>query len=104
MNPGYTPSEIRCAAMKRRLAVIAAGIGVLIAGARLIQPSNDRDWSVDQAILPYAEIDPPFVTIHKIRNFDYQAVDRYTPSYYDKTFDLRRLESVWFIVEPFGQP
>lgn len=90
--------------MKRRLAVIAAGIGVLIAGARLIQPSNDRDWSVDQAILPYAEIDPPFVTIHRIRNFDYQSVDRYTPSYYDKTFDLRRLESLWFIVEPFGQP
>ena len=40
--------------------------------------------------------------IHNIRNFAYAPDSRYTPAYYDKTFDLRKLDSVWFIVEHFG--
>jgi hypothetical protein len=69
----------------------------------LVRPSNQRDWSPDQAILPTAEIHGPLVTIRNIRNFRYEATDRYTPGYYDKTFDLRELDSAWFFVEPFGR-
>src|SRR5215212_8936282 len=65
--------------------------------------SNQRDWSPDQAILPTAKIHGPLVTIRNIRNFRYEATDRYTPGYYDKTFDLRELDSAWFFVEPFGR-
>jgi hypothetical protein len=88
----------------RRIIVAGAVVAAVVVASRLIQPSNDRDWSVDQAILPRADIQPPYVTIHNIRNFTYPAGDRFTPGYYDKTFDLRKLESVWFVVEPFGQP
>jgi len=35
----------------------------------LVRPSNDRDWTTDQAVLPYAEIDGSQVAIHNIRNF-----------------------------------
>jgi hypothetical protein len=87
--------------------IILAGIvlvAIVVVGARVVQPSNDRDWAVDQAVLASAEIQRPLVTIHDIRNFSYQATDRYTVSYYDRTFDLRKLDSVWFVVEPFGQP
>ena len=34
------------------------------------------------------------VTIHNIRNFDYRTETDFTPRYYDKTFDLRQLDSV----------
>lgn len=66
-------------------------------------PSNDRDWTLDQRVLPFAEVRGPLVTIRNVRNFTYRTTSDYTPAYYDKTFDLRKLESVWFFVEPFGK-
>lgn len=68
----------------------------------LVRPSLDRDWSVDQAILPYAQINGTDITIRNIRNFNYRSTSDYDIAYYDKTFDLNKLESVWFAVEPFS--
>ena len=59
-----------------------------------VQPSNDRDWQTDVAVLPFATFDGDLVTIHNIRNFDYRTETDYTPRYYDKTYDLRQLDSV----------
>jgi hypothetical protein len=58
-----------------------------------IRPSNDRDWQTDVAVLPYATIDGDLVTMHNIRNFDYRSETDFTPAYYDKTFDVRQLDS-----------
>ena len=68
---------------------------------RMLRPSNDRQWSPDQAILPYAEVQGDMVRVHNIRNSTYRTVDDYTVHYYDKTFDLQKLTSVDFIVVPF---
>ena len=65
-------------------------------------PSNDREWALDQQVLPYAEIADDEITVYNIRNFSYQSTSEYTPSYYDKTFNLSDLTSVDYIVEPFG--
>lgn len=65
-------------------------------------PSNEREWALDQQILPYAEFSTDTVRVFNIRNFSYRSVSDYTPAYYDKTFDLNTLESVDYIVEPFG--
>ncbi len=69
--------------------------------ADAVEPSNDRDWSPDMARLPHAEIDGRRVTVYNIRNCDYHTPDDYEVRYYDRTFDLDRLESVDFIVVPF---
>jgi hypothetical protein len=58
-----------------------------------VRPSNDRDWQTDVAVLPFATFDGDLVTIHNIRNFDYRTETDYTPRYYDKTYDLRKLDS-----------
>ena len=84
-------------------AILVAAVAVTMVFLAREHPSNDRDWTVDQAILPYAEMNGPLVTIRNIRNFRYTTADRYTPDYYDKTFDLRQLDSAWFFVEPFGK-
>jgi hypothetical protein len=57
-------------------------------------PSNDRDWQPEVAELPYATIDGDLVSVHNIRNFDYRTETDFTPAYYDRTFDLRRLDQV----------
>lgn len=67
-----------------------------------IRPSNDRDWTTDQAILPYADINGDVVKIYNVRNFTYASTTSYTPSYYDATFDLSKLRKVYFVVEPFS--
>jgi hypothetical protein len=59
-----------------------------------LKPSNDRDWLTDVAVLPYATIEGDLVTVHNIRNFDYRSEFDYLPAYYDKRFDLRKLEGV----------
>jgi hypothetical protein len=81
---------------QRRPAAAVWGLAMLLvvvvwAGTR---PSNDRDWQPEVAVLPYATIDGDRVTVHRIRNFDYRTETDFTPAYYDRTFDLRRLDRV----------
>jgi len=59
-----------------------------------ITPSNTRNWQADVAVLPYATIAGNFVTIHNIRNFTYRTETDFDVHYYDKTFDLDKLDSV----------
>lgn len=68
----------------------------------IIRPSHNRDWSVDQAILPSAEINGSEVLIHNIRNFSYASTTSYTPDYYDKKFNLDKIKKAYFVVEPFS--
>ena len=67
---------------------------LLVAWWSTIPASQDRDWAPEYAKLPYATIKGDLVTIHNIRNFDYRTETDFTPAYYDRTFDLRRLDRV----------
>lgn len=78
----------------RAAGAFAAAFLLLLAWWSTIQPSNDRDWQPEVAVLPYATIDGELVTLHNIRNFEYRSETDFTPGYYDKTFDLRKLKSV----------
>lgn len=66
------------------------------------QPSHERDWTIDQKILPYAEIDGNLVKIYNVRNFNYRSVTDYDPAYYDAVYDLDKIKNMYYIVEPFG--
>ncbi len=66
----------------------------LLAWFYTIKPSNERNWQTDVAVLPYATINSDLITVHNIRNFDYRSETDYTPAYYDKTFDLQKLDGV----------
>jgi hypothetical protein len=61
---------------------------------RNIEPSNDRFWKPENAVLAYASIDGDRVTLHNIRNFDYRTEQDFTVAYYDRSFDLRQLDAV----------
>ncbi len=67
---------------------------------RLI-PSNDRDWSPDLAVLPYADIAGDQVIVRNVRNCAYESDDDYVVNFHDKQFDLAGLRSIDFIVVPF---
>ncbi len=68
--------------------------GVLLLWWSHLVPINEADWQPDVAVLAYATIDGDLVTVHNIRNFDYRSETDYTAAWYDKRFDLRKLEGV----------
>jgi hypothetical protein len=78
----------------RRMAALAfAGLfGVALLLFAAATPSNDREWQTEVAVLPYASFDGDLVTVHNIRNFDYRSETDFTPAYYDRSFDLRKLD------------
>jgi hypothetical protein len=78
----------------RAIGAFIALFALLLACWFAIEPSNDRVWQQDVAVLPYASMEGDRVTLHNIRNFDYRSETDYTPAYYDRTFDLRQLDSV----------
>ncbi|MEE7625125.1 DUF4105 domain-containing protein [Methylobacter sp. Wu8] len=59
-----------------------------------ITPSNDRVWQKDVSQLPYATFDRDIVTVHNIRNFNYRTEFDYQPAYYDKSYDVSKLDGV----------
>jgi hypothetical protein len=67
---------------------------VLVILFRRIPASNDRDWQPDVAVTPYATVNGDLVTMHGVRNFDYRSGNDFTPRWEDRTYDLRKLDSV----------
>lgn len=81
-------------ARRRALLAFAALFAGLLGWWTSLEPSNDRDWQPDVARLAHADIDGGRITVHNIRNFDYRSETDFTPAYYDRTYDLTKLESV----------
>jgi Domain of unknown function (DUF4105) len=72
---------------------------VLIA---VIRPSNGRDWAADQERLPSALFVGDSVQIKNVRNARYRSTSDFDVAWEDRRYDIGKLESVWFIVEPFS--
>lgn len=67
------------------------------------KPSLYRDWSVDHAILPAITFSGNLVDVKNVRNFTYRSTTDYTPWYYDRSYNLDEIESVYYIIEPFSK-
>ena len=93
--------------MLRRLLRLALFAALLLTAGALAfslfgpEPSNDRDWTTDQERLPWAEFVGRRVDVHNVRYARYRSADDYTVAWEDRSYDLDRLESAWFVVEPF---
>jgi uncharacterized protein DUF4105 len=88
---------------RRILAILAVIVALPATAMVVVRPSNQREWQVEQAVLPRAEITQHAVTIHDVRNFTYDSAGHPLPAYYDHTYDLDRIETVWLVLSPFGK-
>jgi Domain of unknown function (DUF4105) len=78
-----------------RTAIAALAIfGVLVILFLRIPASNDRDWQPEVSVTPHATVNGALVTIRGVRNFDYRSESDFTPRWEDRTYDLRKLDSV----------
>lgn len=87
-----------------RDAILAATI-FLAAGCapvtKMVSPSNVRNWSPDQAVLPYAEFRGDDVLVHNVRNCNYIDEDTFVVRHEDRHYQLDQLQAVDFIMVPF---
>jgi len=86
---------------------ISLGIGfVLFAGVALwwssIQPSNNRDWQPEVAETAWTEKDGDKITIHNLRNFDYEPGLVAKPRWEPKIVDLSQLRGVDLYINFWG--
>lgn len=86
------------------MAIFGAIFAVLIGWWSRIEPSHERDWQLEAAVLPYATLNGRLVTVHNIRNFAYKGESDFTPAYYDRTFDLQKLDAVDLVVSYWMGP
>jgi len=66
-------------------------------------PSTSRNWAADQARPAASLVDGHIATIRNVRNFRYPEGAEPVPGYYDATYDLDSLESVWFVLTTFSK-
>ena len=86
----------------KRLGIAAlAAVAVATGAWSLRRPSHARDWSIEQATLPRAELSGSTVTIRGVRNFRYDAAGDPLPAYDDRSYDLDQIQTVWFGLSPF---
>ena len=88
----------------RKLIVTVAGLLVVLGWWFSLQPSNNRDWLPDVAVLPYADSNGNRVTIHNIRNCDYRTETDFTVQHYDKTYNLDALRTADLYLVTWGSP
>jgi hypothetical protein len=86
------------------LTIFAIAFGMLLVFWSHIAPSNNREWKPGVAVLAYATFDGNRVTLHNIRDFDYRTESDFRIAYYDRTFDLDRLDSVDLLASYWAGP
>jgi hypothetical protein len=65
------------------------------------RPSHERVWRTEQAVLPQVTFDGDRVHVRNVRDFTYRSKDDFTPGYRDRTYDLEKIETLWFGISRF---
>jgi hypothetical protein len=89
---------------RKAVLIFLAAFAVVLVWWLLIPPSNNRNWQPDLEKLTSAQFDGDKLTIRNIRNCDYRSTTDYTVSYYDKTFDLSKLQGADLFIIYWGSP
>jgi len=70
----------------------------------MLEPTNDRDWQPDVAVLSYADIDGNKVLVRNLRNCDYRTETDFDVRHYGKTFDLDHILAAELYMVYWGSP
>lgn len=68
-----------------------------------LTPSHNRNWSIDQSVLPWTEFAGDSVRIHGVRNFHWTGATTFVPAWEDRSYRLDRVGTVWYILVPFSR-
>lgn len=91
--------------MRLRTAFAAVAVPALLVGTGVwagASPSHDRAWRTEQAVLPRVTLTDTHARVRHVRDFRYPTADAVRAGYDDRTYDLAKIERVWFVLSPFN--
>jgi len=94
ISVAWRPDRIRGAAF----AFLTIAIGVWYFG--FIHPDPNQEWSPEQALVPHVEIHGSKVRVDNLRSFKWHTATDFTPEFKSRTFDLDKIQSMYYIVVP----
>ena len=65
-------------------------------------PDPNQDWAEDHARVPAVEFDGDLVRVRDVRSFDWRPDGSYKPEFFDAVYDVRKINSMDFVVAPFS--
>ncbi|MBC8423286.1 DUF4105 domain-containing protein [bacterium] len=68
----------------------------------LIRPSSHRDRASGHSRTTRAEFTGDLVRVHDVRDFRHAAAGAVTEARDDRTYDLRKLDAMWYVLSVFG--
>lgn len=87
----------------RHILPMQAGLFILpLLSFLFVQPSHDRLWQEDVAVMPYVEKDGSKLVVHNMRNNSYVTAMDYTTRFETRTFDLDKLRSMDVLLTDWG--
>lgn len=87
----------------RKLLAFAAAYLVVLVAWSTIEPSHDREWRPEVAVMPRVTIDGDRVHIAGVRNFDYRSRDDFTVRYEEREVSLSRMTGVDFFISYWAE-
>jgi hypothetical protein len=79
---------------------LLASVLVAIYFFGFVTPDTNVEWSPEQARHPIVEIDGDRIHVQNVRNFTWRSPTDFTPGFYDRTYDLSKLNSMYYVVAP----
>jgi uncharacterized protein DUF4105 len=88
----------------RKIAAVTFLFGVVFAWWWTLAPTNESDWQPDVAKEAWADIEGDQVTLHNVRNCDYQTETDYTPRWETRTVRISQITGIDLAINYWGSP
>ncbi len=86
--------------------MLVVAVLALLIFYKCTNPSLVSNWSPDQAIMPSIHFfegeECNKIRINNIRDIEYRTTKDFDLQFYDRSIDLRDVESAWLVISPFG--
>jgi hypothetical protein len=87
----------------RTTLALGATAAVAIYYFGFVTPDGNQKWSPEQARQPHVEIEGDDihgkrVLVEGVRNYTWRTATDYTPAFYDRTYDVNKLDSMYYVV------
>ena len=87
----------------RKLAAFAVVYLAILVAWSTIQPSHDREWRPEVAVMPRVTVDGDRVRITSVRNFEFRSRDDFTERYEEREVLLSRMTGVDFYISYWAE-
>jgi hypothetical protein len=94
-RPGMPWREIR-----RSAAALAVTAMVAFWYFGFVLPNRHEEWIPQHEQMPVVTFEGDKVHVQNVRNFNWRTATDFTPAYYDRTYDLNALNSMYYVISP----